>query len=182
VWEVLSDPRAVVSCIRGAEIVSQNEDGTYDGKLVVQFGPMRVGFGARVALELVETQMQGRIMARGKDQHGATRMSTEAHFEVLPGPNGQGSVVGLVGEVKLSGRLASQIEAGAGVVVKRMSGEFTESLTARFAPPGEPEAPGPAGPAAAVEAPAGLERTTGPRRWVAAIARWLRRPRLRRRR
>lgn len=159
VWEVLSDPRAVVSCIRGAEIVSENQDGTYDGKLVVQFGPMRVGFGARVALELVETQMQGRITARGKDQHGATRMSTEAHFEVLPGPNGQGSVVGLVGEVKLSGRLASQIEAGAGVVVKRMSGEFTESLTARFAPPRAPRA-----------------------RWLAAIARWLRRPRLRLRR
>jgi uncharacterized protein len=186
VWKVLSDPRAVVSCIRGAEITSENEDGTYDGKLLVQFGPMRVGFGARVALELVDAEMRGRITARGKDQHGATRMQTEARFEVLPRPDGHGSVVGLDGEVKLSGRLASQIEAGAGVVVKRMSGEFTENLTARLAPPPAPAQPAPpsaavpAGtPAAPGEAPAAgpADGRTWLRRLVAAVAGWFRRPR-----
>jgi uncharacterized protein len=134
VWKVLSDPHAVVSCINGAEIVKENEDGSYDGRLVVQFGPLRVGFGAHVTLELDEAESQGRIAARGKDQHGATRMSTHALFTVLPDPGDQSTTVTLVGEVELAGKLASQMEAGANTVVRRMTTEFTANFVALCAP------------------------------------------------
>jgi carbon monoxide dehydrogenase subunit G len=43
------------------------------------------------------------------------------------------SVVVVNGEVEISGRLASMIEAGAGVIVKRMSSEFADCLRARCA-------------------------------------------------
>ncbi len=43
------------------------------------------------------------------------------------------SVVVVRGEVDISGRLASMIEAGAGVIVKRMSSEFADCLRARCA-------------------------------------------------
>ena len=43
------------------------------------------------------------------------------------------SVVVVNGEVDISGRLASMIEAGAGVIVKRMSSEFADCLRARCA-------------------------------------------------
>jgi uncharacterized protein len=167
VWKVLSDPHAVVSCIKGAELLRENSDGTYDGRLVVSFGPLRVGFGARVTLELDEPEMSGRITARGKDQHGATRMGTEATFTVLPATDGASSTVGLVGAVTLTGTLASQMEAGASTVVRRMTTEFTDNLIARCAPPTPEEGP------ATSEIPASAERPSLLRRWAATFGRWL---------
>lgn len=156
-WKVLSDPHAVVGCIKGAEIVKENADGTYDGKLVVTFGPMRVGFGARVTLELDEPEHSGRISARGKDQHGATRMSTEATFVVTPADGGASSTVRLDGAVTLTGALASSMEAGASTVVRRMTTDFTDTFITRCAPD-------------VVRAPS---RPSLLGRWAAAIRRWL---------
>ncbi len=169
VWKVLSDPHAVVSCIKGAEIIQENADGTYDGRLVISFGPMRVGFKARVTLELDEPEMSGRISARGKDQHGATRMSTEATFVVVPGSDGTSSTVSLHGAVTLAGTLAGQMEAGASSVVRRMTGEFTTNLIARCAPDLPPAAASPA-----TTSPSTSVTPTSPlRRWVATLRRWL---------
>jgi carbon monoxide dehydrogenase subunit G len=143
VWAILADPRAVVGCISGAELISENDDGSYDGKLTVHFGPMRVGFKARVTVDYDHEAMQGKIAAKGKDNHGATRMSTDADFGVEP--DGDDCVVTLLAGVNLTGRLASQIESGAGMVVRRMTAEFTKKLTERVATetaPPELEAPG----------------------------------------
>jgi carbon monoxide dehydrogenase subunit G len=136
VWAILSDPHQVVDCIPGAELVSENEDGSYDGKLTVHFGPMRVGFRARVGVEFEHEQHHGKLTARGKDNHGATRMRTEAEFEVSQ--HGELTLVELVGEVQLSGRLASTIENGAAAVVRKLSSDFTTRLTAKVSPEPEP--------------------------------------------
>jgi uncharacterized protein len=131
VWEILSDPHAVVECVPGASIVGQEDDGTLDAKVMVKFGPTRVNFGVRAKLELDEPAHQGHIMAQGKDSIGGTRMRSTATFGVVPGPDGSGSRVSIDGKVEVSGRLASLIEGGASIVVKRMSGEFAERLAAR---------------------------------------------------
>ena len=131
VWEVLSDPHAVVGCVPGASIVGQDDDGSLDTSVGVKFGPTRVTFRARAALELDEAAHRGRVTAQGKDTIGGTRMRSTARFGVAPGPGGRGSSVAIDGTVEVSGRLASLIEGGAGVVVKRMSGEFAERLAAR---------------------------------------------------
>jgi uncharacterized protein len=131
VWEVLSDPHAVVSCVPGASIVGQGDDGSLDTSVVVKFGPTRVTFRARAALELDAAAREGRLTAQGKDTIGGTRMRSTARFGVRPGPDARGSSVWIDGTVEVSGRLASLIEGGAGVVVKRMSGEFAERLAAR---------------------------------------------------
>ena len=52
VWDVLSDPRAVVECVPGAKLGDRLEDGSYDATLMVKFGPAKVTFRAKVALEL----------------------------------------------------------------------------------------------------------------------------------
>ena len=131
VWAVLSDPRAVVGCVPGASIVGQDEDGALDTSVVVKFGPTRVTFRARAALELDAAARRGRVTAQGKDSVGGTRMRSTATFGVTPEPGGSGSRVAIDGTVEVSGRLASLIEGGAGVVVRRMSGEFAERLAAR---------------------------------------------------
>jgi carbon monoxide dehydrogenase subunit G len=131
VWAVLSDPHAVVGCVPGGSIVGQADDGSLDASVVVKFGPTRVTFRVQATLELDEAAHQGRITAQGKDSIGGTRMRSTASFGVTPGPGASGSSVAIDGTVEVSGRLASLIEGGASVVVKRMAGEFAERLAAR---------------------------------------------------
>jgi uncharacterized protein len=131
VWGVISDPGEVVSCVPGASLGEQHEDGSYDAALTVKFGPTRVAFRARVTLELDDSRMTGHLTAQGKDNQGGTRMKTGMTFQVAPADAGS-SVVG-DGQVELSGRLAGMIEGGASLVVKRMSSEFAANLAKRCA-------------------------------------------------
>ena len=133
VWAVLSDPHAVVGCVPGASIVGQGEDGTLDTSVVVKFGPTRVTFKALAKLELDEAAHTGSVSAQGRDTIGGTRMKSTARFGVTPGPGASGSTVTIDGQVEVSGRMASLIEGGASLVVKRMSGEFADRLAARCA-------------------------------------------------
>ena len=131
VWAVLSDPHAVVGCVPGAKIDKQEDDGSLDASVQVKFGPTRVTFRVKANLELDEAAHQGTITAQGRDGIGGTRMKSTAQFNVTPGPGGSGSAVAIDGNVEVSGRMASLIEGGASLVVKRMSGEFAERLAAR---------------------------------------------------
>lgn len=133
VWAVLSDPHAVVGCVPGASIVGQEEDGTLDTSVAVKFGPTRVTFKAKALLDLDEPARRGSISAQGRDSIGGTRMRSTAKFGVTPGPSGTGSHVAIDGTVEVQGRLASLIEGGASIVVKRMAGDFADRLAARCA-------------------------------------------------
>ena len=133
VWSVLSDPHAVVECVSGASLGDQQEDGSFDAILVVKFGPTRVTFKARVALELDPAAMTGRVIAKGKDSIGGTRVQARMKFSVVEQTDPPGSAVPITSEVEISGRLASLIEGGAKLVVKRMVGEFTGRLAERCA-------------------------------------------------
>ncbi len=131
VWAVVSNPADVVSCISGAELGEAHEDGTFDGALVVRFGAIRVRFAARIALELDEPEFEGRLTARGGDGQGATRFRGEATFRVVEDEAAGGSLVLMNGEVTLTGKLASLVESGAGVVISRMTKDFTAKLIAK---------------------------------------------------
>jgi len=131
VWSVLSDPHAVAACMSGATLGERQEDGSYDGTLVVKFGPTKVTFQARVALEFDPATMTGRVISRGKDSIGGTRVQARMKFNVEERTDAPGSVVPITSEVEISGKLASLIETGSKLVVKRMVGDFTKRLAER---------------------------------------------------
>jgi carbon monoxide dehydrogenase subunit G len=133
VWDVLSDPRAVVDCVPGAKLGDQLEDGSYDAAVTVKFGPAKVTFHAKVALELDGAAMIGHVSSRGRDDQGGARVKTAMTFKVVAGQAPDSSVVPIEAQVEISGRIASLVESGATLVVKRMTGEFTERLAARCA-------------------------------------------------
>ncbi|GGT21651.1 MULTISPECIES: SRPBCC domain-containing protein [Streptomyces] len=185
VWEVISDPSAVVSCIGGAELGASHEDGSFDGTLAIRFGGLRVKFAARVALDLDESALEGRLTARGGDGQGATRFSAGATFRVTEGDTLGTSRVYCDGEIKLNGKLAKLIESGAGVVVTRMTKEFTDELVKACAAPAEPGTAAvpklltavPAGPSAADSAEpsaatAARPRPTAPTGLFARLRAW----------
>ncbi|MFK0170498.1 SRPBCC domain-containing protein [Streptomyces sp. NPDC090306] len=137
VWEVISNPPDVVSCIGGAELGASHEDGSFDGTLAIRFGGLRVRFAARITLDLDESAREGRLSARGADGQGATRFNAGATFRVTEGETPDSSRIHVDGEIKLNGKLAKLIESGAGVVVTRMTKEFSEQLVKRCAGPAE---------------------------------------------
>lgn len=131
VWRVLSDPSRVVSCIDGSELGEHHEDGSFDARIAVRFAAIRVGFGARANLELEEERRTGRLVARGSDSRGSTRVQGHARFEVSP--DEEGSVVDLEGQIEVNGPLASLVTTGAVVVVERMTRSFAAQLAATCA-------------------------------------------------
>jgi carbon monoxide dehydrogenase subunit G len=133
VWGLLSDPRAVVGCVPGAALGDEQEDGSFDATLTVKFGPAKVTFRAKVALELDAAAMAGRVIARGKDSQGGTRIRSTMTFKVVERAEPPGSTIPIEAQVEIFGRLASLVEGGATLVVKRMTGEFTQRFAARCA-------------------------------------------------
>ncbi|MFD5628413.1 SRPBCC domain-containing protein [Streptomyces sp. NPDC127072] len=154
VWEVISSPSDVVSCISGAELGPSHEDGSFDGTLAVRFGGLRVKFAARITLDLDEPAHEGTLAARGADGQGATRFSAHATFRVVEGEAPGTSRIHVDGEIKLNGKLAKLIETGATVVVSKMTKEFSDQLVQRCAEPvtptpSEPVTPTPSEPVTA---------------------------------
>jgi uncharacterized protein len=119
-----------VECVEGAEVGEQHEDGSYDARMVVKFGPARVSFKTRFTLVLDEAAMSGRVESRGKDNQGGTRVKTTMTFKVVEGAPGSTSIP-IDAQVEISGKLASLVETGANIVVKRMTADFTEKLAAK---------------------------------------------------
>lgn len=132
VWDLLSDPRAVIDCVPGATLGEQHEDGSFDATLTVKFGPAKVTFKAKVALEMDPAAMTGRVDARGRDNQGGTRVHAKMTFSVEQSQP-QGAAIPIAAQVEISGRLATLVESGANFVVKHMTSEFTERVAARCA-------------------------------------------------
>jgi len=132
VWKVLSDPHAVVECVKGASLGEQHEDGSYDAGLLVSFGPARVTFKARFSLELDPPTMSGKVSSRGKDNQGGTRIKADLNFSVVERSDAPGSSVLIEAKTEVGGRLASIVESGASIVVGRMTADFARRLEARL--------------------------------------------------
>ena len=131
VWGLLSDPRAVVACVPGAALGDQHEDGSFDASVTVKFGPAKVAFHARVALELDAATMVGHVTSKGKDNQGGTRFHATMTFRVAEHTEQAGSMIPIEAKVEIFGRLATLVESGAAIVVKRMTHQFSERLAAR---------------------------------------------------
>jgi carbon monoxide dehydrogenase subunit G len=133
VWDVLSNPEAVVNCVAGAKLGDKHDDGTFDASIVVKFGPAKVTFNTRVALELDPATRSGSVSARGKDNQGGTRVSTKMKFSVVETTEPPGSSIPITAEVEVGGKLAHLVEGGASFVVKRMTKDFSERLAETLA-------------------------------------------------
>ena len=132
VWNLLSDPKAVVECVPGAALGERQEDGSYDATLVVKFGPAKVTFRTKVSIEYDGAALGGRVSSRGKDNQGGTRVKTTMNFKVVDGTAPGSSAIPFDAQVEISGKLASLVEGGANLVVKHMTKEFSERLAAKL--------------------------------------------------
>ncbi len=131
VWAILSDPSAVVDCVEGAALGDKQEDGSFNAKMAVKFGPAKIAFNANVLVEYDEANLSGTVTARGKDGISGTKFKTTMHFKVEGQESPPQTAVPIRAECELNGRLAHLIESGANLVIKRMTTSFAEKLAER---------------------------------------------------
>jgi carbon monoxide dehydrogenase subunit G len=88
VWNYLIDPRQVVECLPGAELVAAVDDRTYDGKVTIRVGPVKVSYEGRVTMEEVNpTARTVRVRGEGNESagSGAARMTMTSSLKDLGG-------------------------------------------------------------------------------------------------
>ena len=150
-WAVLSDIRAVGSCMPGAQITEQLDDTHYKGTVKTKVGPASMQFGGEIEVLGVDAAARAmQMVGKGADRGGSSAsMKLSAHIE--PGATPQSSV--LVGQatVTVSGKLAQFGSRLLVPVSDAMLAQFADNFRAAAA----------AVPGAAAAAPEALASPTG---------------------
>ncbi len=126
-FALMADVERVAPCIPGATIIGAREDGGYDAKAVVKFGPLSLSY--KGIAEIIELDTEARhavLRARGSEQKGQGTASATLTMQVSP--EGTGSRVDVTSDILITGRVA---QMGRGImqdVTSRMIGEMAKAL------------------------------------------------------
>jgi hypothetical protein len=105
VWNYLTDPRDVVSCMPGAELTAIDSDGSFHGTIRVKVGPIIMGYtGIARFDELDHAGRRARLVATAQEAAGsgtAAMTMTSTVVEALEG----GTEVRIHASVDLTGRI-----------------------------------------------------------------------------
>lgn len=110
VWKYMIDPKRVVECLPGAELLEQQDEHTFLGAIKVKVGPLSMSYkGQAKFTEINEETHQVRMIgdAREVAGSGSTKVSMLSSVAALPGGRSQVSVdadIELVGKIVQFGR------------------------------------------------------------------------------
>ena len=152
VWAFLTDPRRVVACVPGGQLLGVVDARTFDGRVRVAVGPLVFAYGGRIRIARAEERgWRVRIVGEARDRAGpdAARLTLESRLRRRP--DGGTAVVAL-GRVDVAGRLLSMGRPVLEPLAHEVFQDFTRSV--RAAVEAGPAARGVPGPAVAT-APAG---------------------------
>ncbi len=147
-WVLLTDIPAIAPCLPGAELTGRDGDD-FEGRMSVKVGPITAEYkGTARITEMDEDARRVTLTAKGRDTRGAGNASADIVAEMFP--DGAGTRVTIVTDLKISGKVA---QFGRGVmadVSKKLLGQFAECIEAKLvdAPADDPAADAPADPAA----------------------------------
>lgn len=138
VFGFLLDVNKVVGCVPGAELAEVVDPTTFKGKVKIKVGPITVAYNgtARIA-DRDDTHRSATLIAEGRETTGPG--SARANAQMSVEPDGTGSMVKIVTEYNVAGRVA---QFGRGVmedvsrrIVNDMAGCIKANLEAAEAPP-----------------------------------------------
>lgn len=113
VWEYLVDPRRVVTCLPGAELVEVVDERTFRGNVTVKVGTVTVSYRGRIQVaELDAAARRVKMTGEGRESTGtgSARMVMESRVSAAPGG---GSEVVVLADVVVVGRI---VQLGRGMV------------------------------------------------------------------
>ena len=137
VWDVLSDPRKVATCVPGAQITEQVDEKTYKGAIRVKVGPSVTDYTGEVQIIRLDAQNHEiEILGKGQDVRGRGSASMKMTGKLRALPNG-GTEVTSVSEINVVGILAQMGSRVITEVSNIMFGEFVKNFQARLQRPSD---------------------------------------------
>lgn len=150
VWEFLTDPAKVASCLPGAAITGKEDDSTWVGTMTVKVGPVTASYRGKLRFERLDAAArEAEIAASGQETRGKGGADMRMKSRVVErGP--RETEVTVASDVNVVGVLA---QFGRGMiqdVSDQMFRKFTEAMR-RQLEAGEPPEPPAAARAAGAE-------------------------------
>lgn len=104
VWALFQDIPAIARCMPGAELTSDNGDGSYVGVLSIKLGPFKASFEGEVAHQPDPATFSGKAEGRGIDKKGGSRSRMTMSYALAE--QGGGTELSVDADVQLSGPVA----------------------------------------------------------------------------
>lgn len=105
VFAYLLDVNKIVGCVPGAELSEVVDPTTFKGKVKVKVGPITVAYnGTAKIADRNDSERSATLEAEGRETTGPGSARAKAHMSVLP--EGTGSVVKIVTDYSVAGRVA----------------------------------------------------------------------------
>ena len=139
VWQYLIDPKRVVECLPGAELLEQQDEHNFVGAIKVKVGPLSMSYkGNAKFTEVNEQTHQVRMVgdAREVGGSGSTKVSMLSTVAALPSG---GSEVSVVADVELVGKI---VQFGRGMieeVSRQMFRQFSNCVKQHLEVADEPQ-------------------------------------------
>ncbi|HTG47512.1 MAG TPA: SRPBCC family protein [Actinomycetota bacterium] len=156
VWNYLLDVERIAPCMPGAELTEVVDDHTWNGKVNMAFGPVKMSFAGSVSMEeRDDAAHRVALKAKGTEQKGkgAANATVTSWLEPVDG----GTKVSMQADITLTGAAAQLSRGLLPEVSKRLTQQFAdcleESLAANATATAAAEGAGPAVEAGAAEAP-----------------------------
>jgi len=166
VWQYLIDPKRVVHCLPGAELLEQRDDGSFVGAIKVRVGPLSMSYkGQGKFTEINEETHQARMVGDAREVTGSGSTKVSMLSTVSPLANG-GTEVLVTADIDLVGKI---VQFGRGMieeVSRQMFRQFSTCVRKQLEVVDEPPATGESASAGETQAasesqPAGETASTG---------------------
>ena len=113
IWQYLIDPKRVVECLPGAQLLEQKDDQTFLGAIKVKVGPLSMSYkGQAKFTEVNEETHQVRMVGDAREVSGSGSTKISMLSAVVPLASG-GSEVSVTADVELVGKI---VQFGRGMI------------------------------------------------------------------
>jgi carbon monoxide dehydrogenase subunit G len=130
VYALMLDPERVGTCITGAEVTGRRDDGSYDAKVTVKLGPVKMTYRGTIAIvESDPTARTATMLAKGAEERGQGTAQATLGMAVTELEAGT-SHVKVSADMLVTGRVA---QMGRGVmqdVARRMMDQMAQNMEA----------------------------------------------------
>lgn len=144
VWKYLIDPKRVVECLPGAELLEQQDEHTFLGAIKVKVGPLSMSYKGKAKLtEINEETHQVRMVGDAREVTGSGSTKVSMLSTVSPLANG-GCEVLVNADIDLTGKI---VQFGRGMiqeVSRQMFRQFSTCVKKQLEVDETPEPPQPA--------------------------------------
>jgi carbon monoxide dehydrogenase subunit G len=129
-----ADVERMARCMPGAVIEGRDEQGNYLGGMLVAFGPKKIKFKGRVAVDTDMAAHTGLLHGRGAADMRAARIGVRINYALRDDPAVSGStLVKLTSDAELGGVLADFARTGGVPFANALMQDFSKRVAEEFA-------------------------------------------------